>query len=95
MADLITASLLVTLLAGACYCLMGYFAVEEEPGKAVIALVIGILLTILGVFIIDGNYRKVPINTTEPARIDTTIVYRNGTQPDTTYTYTFNPETRD
>ena len=94
MGDLITGAILLALFAGAMYAVGTYFAVDGEPGWSVLSFFGAIVFTVLAVLVIEPSYKKLPIDTKEVPQVDTTIVYRNGMQPDTTYTYTFNPKER-
>ena len=94
MGDLITGSILLALLSGALYAIGTYFAVESEPWQAIIAYVGALVFTALAVIVIENNYKKLPIETKKPPQIDTTVVYRNGMEPDTTLTYKFDPKQR-
>lgn len=92
MGDLITVSILLSVIGGALIALMCYFIEEDESGHAVASGLGGLAAIIIGVLILECNYKKVPIKTSEPPQIDTTIVRRNGEKPDTIYTYKFNPD---
>ena len=95
MADLITASILFAIIGGALFTVGTYLATEgEKPVWSIISYISALAFVILAVCVIEDNYRKLPIDTIEPAQIDTTVTYHNGTEPDTLYTYKFNPDKR-
>ncbi len=95
MADLITVSLLLAMISGALFAVGTYLSTEgEKPGWSIVTFIAALMFVILAVCVIEGNYRELPIDTIEPAQIDTTVTYHNGTEPDTLYTYKFNPEKR-
>ena len=94
MGDIITGTILLALLAGALYAIGTYFAVESEPGWSIVSFFGAIAFTVLAVLVIDPGYKKIPIETKKPPQIDTTVVYRNGMEPDTTLTYNFDPKQR-
>ena len=95
MGDLITVSILLGIISGVLFALGTYLATEgEQPGWSITSFIAALMFTILAVYVIEENYKKLPIETIEPAQIDTTITYHNGTKPDTLYTYKFNPKQR-
>lgn len=95
MSDLITVSILLAIVSGVLFAVGTYLATERgEIGWSIASFIAALMFTILAVYVIDENYRKLPIDTIEPAQIDTTVTYHNGTEPDTLYTYKFNTKKR-
>lgn len=92
MGDLITGAILLAVLAGAMCAVGTYFAVDGEPGWSVLSFFGAIVFTALAVLVIEPGYKKLPIETKEVPQVDTTIVFRNGMEPDTTFTYKFDPK---